>query len=184
HAGAVPRKNRCRSGALVADHQGAQSEDQLRRATGGARSAVRRLILRLGIDGRLDCWSLSRQAAALPDSLVRRSMHANRPAYFAEGNLLLKDSRKTPSSVKDRGRVDCSEANYKSPETRMSLRMSPQWPKLDVGSCRVGCRRAVIDSRPEQNGRIETGLNPWHHEEVAPMDRCSLLERLRTFRIK
>src|SRR5262249_58623618 len=124
HAGAVPRKNRCRSGALVADHQGAQSEDQLRRATGGARSAVRRLILRLGIDGRLDCWSLSRQAAALPDSLVRRSMHANRPAYFAEGNLLLKDSRETPSSVKDRGGGDCREANHQAPGKGTSVPVS------------------------------------------------------------
>ena len=109
-------------------------------------------------------------------------MPANRCG--CQRNLLLKNSRKPAGSVKDRAWVDCSEANDKAPETRTSLRMPPQWPKLDVGSCRCRCCRPVIDSRPEQNSRVKTGFNSRHHEEIAPMDRCSVLQRLRAFRIK
>jgi len=98
--------------------------------------------------------------------------------------LLLENSRKVASSVKDRGWVDRSEADHKAPETGMSLRMPPQWPKLDIGSCCCASGGAVIDSRPEQNSRVKAGLNPRHHEQIAPMDRCSLLQRLRAFRIK
>ena len=62
--------------------------------------------------------------------------------------------------------------------------MPRQGTNFDAGSLCCGCRRTVIDFRPEQNSHIEAGFNPGHYQEIAPIGLCSLLQRFGAFGIK